>query len=149
MKVILLQNVAGLGRADDVKEVAEGYARNFLFPKHLAVQASTQALSERDAHRRKLAKESERELKIQETLAEKLEGREVELLEKSNDSGMLYAAVTPLKVSQALDRLGFSVAPEQIKMRPIKEVTTAEVPIKFAHGLEATITVIINSKKTK
>jgi len=56
MKVILLQKVPGIGDIDDVKEVADGYAKNFLFPRHLAVQASASAVAQVSAHKKKLAK---------------------------------------------------------------------------------------------
>ena len=56
MKVILLQKVAGLGNADDIKEVADGHARNFLFPRHLAVQASPKMVGDLEARHRRVAK---------------------------------------------------------------------------------------------
>ncbi len=147
MKVILLQKVTGLGNADEVKEVAEGYARNFLFPKHLAVQASGQAMQERDAHHRKLAKEAEQDLKIQESLAERLDGLEIELFEKCNENGLLYAAVTPKKVSEALAKMNLAVDAQHIHMRPIKELGNAEATIKLQHGLEATVALVVSPKK--
>ena len=85
MKVILLQKVAGLGETDDVKEVSEGYARNFLFPRHLAVIASGEAMEMVRAVKQKKAKEEERDLKETQNLAAKLEGLEVNIKEKAGE----------------------------------------------------------------
>jgi large subunit ribosomal protein L9 len=147
MKVILLQKVKGIGEADDVKEVADGYARNFLFPKHLAVQASLQALQVRDLHKKKITKEAEKDLHEQEILAGALDGLEIELVEKANEKGLLYAAVTPVKISKDLAGRGFTIAAEQIIMKPIKFTGSFEATIKLRHGLEATVTVAVSAKK--
>lgn len=143
MKVILLQNVSGVGRADDVKEVADGYARNFLFARHLAVPASEKATKDLAMKHKKAARESERDLSIQQKLAEKIEGQEIELKEKVSEGGHLYAAVTNVKVAMALEKAGYRVDSEQIIMKPLKEAGTFPVKIKFQHGLEATISVLI------
>lgn len=143
MKVILLQNVPGLGRVDDVKEVADGYARNFLFARHLAVPASQKATNDLLKKHQKATKEAERDLEIQQKLAEKIEGREIELKEKVSEGGHLYAAVTALKVAEVLRKAGFRIDGDQISMKPLKEAGTFPVKIKFRHGLEATILVLI------
>lgn len=143
MKVILLQNVSGLGRADDIKEVAEGYARNFLFVRHLAVPASEKTTNDLAIKHRKAAKEAERDLTLQQKLAEKIEGQEIELKEKVSDGGHLYAAVTAVKVAEALKKAGYRVEDNQIFMKPLKEIGTFPVKIKFRHGLEATVSVLI------
>ncbi len=70
MKVILLQNVPCLGKIDEVKNVADGYARNFLFPKHLAVQSTSSAIAEIEAQKKKKAKDELKDLQKQQVLAE-------------------------------------------------------------------------------
>ncbi len=145
MKVILLRKVPGLGDADDVKEVAEGYARNFLFPKHLAVQATPTATRELAARRAKEGKVEERDLREQQGLAVKIDGLELELKEKASTLGILYAAVTPQKVAVALLRLGYKVEPKQVIMKPIKELGVHSVKIKFRHGLETEISVTVSA----
>jgi len=144
MKVILLRKVPGLGDIDDVKEVAEGYARNFLFPKHLAAQASSQATRDVDTRREKEKRIAEQDLHEQQALAGRIDGLEAELKERANDRGVLYAAVTAQKLAQALQRLGYKVDPKQIFMKPLKELGNHSVHIKFRHGLEAEITVLVN-----
>ncbi|MBI2444120.1 MAG: 50S ribosomal protein L9 [Candidatus Magasanikbacteria bacterium] len=145
MKVILLQPVAGLGESDEIKEVADGYARNFLFPRHLAVLASEQAVQDLAARQKKAAREAERDLREQQQLAGKVDGEEIEISERASAKGQLYAAVGPARVAQALAERNLPVAPEQIAMKPIKEAGTYPVKIKFRHGLEAEVIVIINT----
>jgi large subunit ribosomal protein L9 len=144
MKVILLQKVAGLGEPEDVKEVADGYARNFLFPHHLAVQASPQAVSDLQTKKKKRSKEAEEELYHQEKLAEQLEGMEIEIKQKVTEGGMLYAAVGPQQIAMNLSKRGFEIDKKQIITEPLKEVGEYMVPIKLRHGLEAELRVVIN-----
>lgn len=145
MRVILLKAVKGLGKPDDVKDVAEGYARNFLFPNNLAVQATDKAVKEIGDAKKRVEKKTAEDLHIQQSLAGQLDGVEVEINEKANEKGILYAAVTPQKISVALKKIGFVVSDSQIQVRSLKNTGSFPVKIKFGHGLEAEITVIILS----
>ncbi len=147
MKVILLQAVSGLGKMDDIKEVAEGYARNFLFPRHLAVPASGKAVKELGDRHHREQRQAEQDLVEQQKAAERLDGREVEIDERASASGTLYAAVNQARVKEALERIGFSIETTQIHMKPIKEAGSYTVKIKFRHGLEAEITVLVTALK--
>ncbi len=144
MQVILIQNVPGLGRIDDVKEASEGYARNFLFAKNLAVPATPKMLKELEARKNRQVKDTEEELREQQSLADKLEGREVIIKEKTSEAGALYGAVGPQKIAEALAKLGFTIDKNQIIMKPIKEVGQYTANIKFSHGLEAEINIIVS-----
>ena len=144
MKVILLQNVPGLGKADEVKDAAEGYAINFLFPKHLAVQASTQSLTTLKQQKDKRAKDEIRDLQIQQTLAERLDGLEINLKEKASAAGILYAAVGPKQICDALAKLGHEVDKAQIIMAPIKSAGDYEATVKLRHGLEAKVSISVS-----
>jgi len=145
MKVILLQKVPNLGEIDDIKEVSEGFARNFLFPRHLAVIASSEALLSVKASQQKKAKEEERDLKETQNLAAKLDGLEINIKEKAGTGGTLYSAVGAQKIAQALSKLGFEIGKKQIITKPIKEAGEYEVNIKLHHGLEAAVTVIVST----
>lgn len=145
MKVILLAKVAGLGDIDDIKEIAEGYAVNFLFPRHLAVLASTKAVSELNADKRRKAKEAEIDLKTQQTLASRLDGLPVTFTEKTNEAGFLYAGVGAQKISESLKRMGFEIEKNKILITLIKEPGEYDATVKLRHGLEAKIHVIVNS----
>lgn len=143
MKVILLQSVPGLGQADEVKTVADGYAKNFLFTKNLAVPASQDRLDDMAARQRKKRADQEKDLQRQQSLAGKLDGWELEIREKVNKNGSLYAAVGPSSVAEALQAAGFNINKKQIVMKPIKEVGEYEIKLKFAHGLEADVSLAV------
>ena len=145
MKVVLLQRVPGIGDVDDVKEVADGYARNFLFPRHLAVQASVDAITKVRAHKNKLAKEAEKDLKEQQSLADRLSGLVLELKEKISDKGLLYAAVGPQRLVDELKKRGFLINKSQISMKPIKSEGEFVASIRLRHGLEANINIIVSA----
>jgi len=146
MKVILLSKVAGLGEIDAIKEVADGYAQNYLFPRHLAVQASPKALADIEAHKKRLAKEDSQDLKDQQNLASNLDGVSIEFKEKANENGLLYSAVTAQKVAERLSKLGHHVDKKQIILPQIKKVGEYKGKIKFRHGLEAEIGLTISKQ---
>lgn len=145
MKVILLKKVKGLGDIDAVKDVAEGYARNFLFPNNLAVQATQSAIQEISSAKKKVAQKSTDDLHQQQSIAGQLDGFEIELSEKGNEKGVLYAAVSAQKICVSLKKAGFNIKPEQVHMKPLKNSGTHPVVIKFGHGLEAEISVLIQT----
>ncbi len=144
MKVILLQNVPSLGKMDDVKDVSDGYAVNFLFPKHLAVQASPKAMADLTAHKKKLAKDEERDLREQQSLAALLDGVELKFVEKANDKGLLYSAVSAQKIADAFKKRKQNIDKKQIEVPNIKKVGEYIGKIKFRHGLEASFNVIVS-----
>lgn len=146
MKVILLEKVSGLGDIDDIKEVSDGYALNFLFPKHLAVQASNEKIKELKDKEKKRFKDSEKELKETQSLADRLDGYNLFIEDKANEENLLYAAVTPQRIAEALKTYGFPVNKNMIINEPIKEVGEYKIRVKMRHGLEATISLIINAK---
>lgn len=144
MQVILLEDVKAHGHKGDVVEVSEGYARNFLFPAHLAIEAtsaSLRALSEREERGKRKEKKAEKEEKKQ---AAALDGLEVVVKAKS-EGGKLFAAVGPKQVRDALKEMGYAVDEAQIEMEPMKEVGSAEGIVNFSSGYEATITVIVET----
>lgn len=147
MKVILIKNISELGNIDDVKEVADGYARNFLFPNHLAIQATAADLQKREQKKTKNVQQSMSNLRKQQSLAGQLDGMEVDISEKANEKGVLYAAVTAQKISGTLGKMGFEVKPEQLSMKPLKEIGSFPVILKLGHGLEVEVTVNINALK--
>lgn len=145
MKVVLLQKVPGIGDIDDLKDVADGYARNFLFPHHLAVQASSAVIAQVSAHKKKIIKDAEHNLQEQQLLAERLDSLVIEIKEKISDKGMLYAAVGPQRLVDELNKRGFVVLKTQIVMKPIKTEGEFSVTVRLRHGLEANISVIVSA----
>jgi len=145
MQVVLLQDVKGVGKADEIKEVNEGYARNFLFPKHFAVQALDKNIKELGDRKRKETKESERELQELQGLAGRLDGFEISIKEKSSEAGILYASVGPQRLAQELNKRGFKIEKNQIENLNIKKSGEYTVNVKLNHGLEAQIRVSVET----
>lgn len=145
MKVILLEAVKSLGMQGEVVEVSEGYARNFLFPQHLGVEASEEKLREKDAKEKSAAKKSKKAEEAEKKMAKELSSVEVTLQEKA-DEGKLYGSVGPKEISKGLKEQGYKVKPEFISFEAKKEVGTYEALVTFSSGFEATITVNIEAK---
>ena len=144
MQVILIQNVPGMGKIDDIKEVSEGYARNFLFARNLAIPVTPKVLGDLKIRKNKKVKDYEAELRAGQSVADKLDGWELILKERVSAGGSLYAAVGPQKIAEALARNGFKINKDQIMLKPIKETGEYKAKIKFPHGLEAEIRVIVS-----
>lgn len=146
MKVILLKDVSGTGKKDEIKEVADGYARNFLLKKNLAKQATPDTIDALNAHEEKLRREMERELKDSQVSAERIDGREIVITVKASETGTLYSAIGASKIAEAIQRqLSVVVKPGQIMFgKAIKEYGERMILIKFPHGLEAKLRVIVS-----
>lgn len=144
MKVILIQDVEKLGKKYDVREVANGFARNFLFPKNLAKPATASALKILEAEKAAAEAEAEEDLKkVEETVA-MLDGQEIEIPTKIGEDGKLYGAITPQKIVSTLKEKGFLITKKQVKLgEPIKEMGEYDISLEFAHGLEAKIKIIV------
>jgi len=117
MKVILLSNVPNLGKIDEIKEVSDGYAHNYLFAKNLAIPASKKAMSDMEVKENKKKKKSEHELQQQQSIASKIDGYEIEIMEKVSKEGSLYAGVSAGAVASELKKKGFNISKKQIKMK--------------------------------
>lgn len=144
MQAILLEDVKAHGRKGQVVEVSEGYARNFLFPAHLAIEATATSLNaakEKEESGKRKEKKTEKEEKKQ---AASLDGLEI-IVKAKSEGGKLFAAVGPKQVREALKEDGYKVDEEQIEMTPIKDVGTGEAIINFSSGYEATITIIVET----
>jgi len=150
MKVILLKDVQELGNKGEIKNVADGYARNFLFIKKLAKPATEEIIEKTKAKKDLDIIKAEKDLKKTQELASKLDGLELEIKEKVDEKGHLYGSMNELKISELLKEKGFKIKKNQIKIpESIKETGEHQIKINLAHGLEADIEIIISEKKTK
>jgi len=148
MKVILLKDVQKLGKKFDIKDVADGYARNFLIPKKMVKPASEAAIKALEAEKEAAETVAVLDLKATEEIVANLDGQEIEISVKVSEEGKLYGALTPLKISKALQEKGFEIKKSQIKINePIKEAGEHEITIEFSHGLEAKIKIIVIEEK--
>lgn len=148
MKVILIKDIENLGNAGDVKEVANGYARNFLIPGgyiEVATKSAVERAEKIKIEKEKVAKEG---LKGIEEIAEKLESVSITIKAKADDSGKLYAAIKSKEIFKSLNDKGFKISEDKIVIeKPIKELGDYEVIINLDHGLEVRIGVVIESEK--
>lgn len=145
MKIVLQKSVQGVGQAGDIKEVARGYAQNFLIPKGLAVEATQGNIAQAEAIKEKAAMEAKADLEKSQKMAATMEGITVNIEAKASETGTLYAAISPSKIVSALKEKGFDLKKEQIKVEHIKEIGEHEVVINLDHGLEARITLMVSS----
>lgn len=150
MKVILLKDVENLGKKDDVKEVADGYARNFLIPGKLVKIATPSALEELEKEKELAEQKAEQDLKAVEELVSQIEGLEIEVLVKVDETGKLYGSINEIEISRIFKEKGFEIKKNQIKiLQPIKEVGEHPITLNFDHGLEAEIKLIVIDEKSK
>lgn len=148
MKVILLQDVEKLGKKNELKEVADGYARNFLIPNKMAILATKSEIARVEEQKKIDAQKSEEELNRFQELASQLDGMELEIKDKTDSDGNLFGGINTTKISEKLKEQGFEVKKTQIKItEPIKEVGESEVLIELPHNLEARIKVIVTAEK--
>ncbi|MDD5590044.1 MAG: 50S ribosomal protein L9 [Candidatus Portnoybacteria bacterium] len=147
MKVILIKDVPKVGKKSEVKEVADGYARNFLLPRGLAKAASDSALEQLEAEKAQQAIEAEADLAQTQEIVAGLDGNEFEIAAKMGEEGKLYGSITAAKIAKALQDKGLKVKKSQVKMeKPIKETGEHEITLEFPHGLEAKIKIIITEE---
>ena len=148
MRVIFLKDVPGTGNKGDIKEVADGYARNFLFRQKLARQATPEVLNEEKSKEEKRLRESGKELKEAQKNAGKLDGAEIVLKEKANEGGKLYSSVGGKKLAEEIKKqLKVTVKPNQLEIKQaIKETGEHNILVKFPHGLEADLRVTVTEE---
>jgi len=148
MRVILLQDIEKVGKKYDVKEVKDGYARNFLIPQGLAKPATETALIWLETQKEIEAKKAEEELKKIQEKATAIDGEEVIIPVKMGEEGQLFESITSQKISEKLKELGFEIKKTQIDLKePIKELGEFPIKIRFEHNLEAEIKVIVVEEK--
>ena len=146
MKVILQQDVRGQGKKGQMIEVAEGYARNFLLPRKLAVPATADAMNTmRLQEKAKRAEEARQKAEAQ-AMAEKLKGVVVKLTAKAGANGKLFGAVTSKEVSDALQsQHGIELAKNKIVMEePIKSYGSYELKAKLGFEISGTVYVVVS-----
>lgn len=143
MKVILKQDVANLGGAGDIVEVADGFGNNYLLPRNLAMLASKGAVKDAELMRQSRVKREAKSLGEAQELKDKLEARPVTVTAKAGEDGTLYGSVGNTVVAEAIkDQLGITVDRRRIPMeKPFKHLGTEEIEVRIHPELTATIRV--------
>lgn len=148
MKVILLEDIDTLGKKYEVKEVANGYARNFLIPKSLAKPATREALKWLKDQKELIEKEAEEDLKKAQELASGLDDLELNIPVKIGEEGQLFESINNQKIADRLKEMGFEVKKSKIMLKePIKELGEFPVRINLDHNLEVEIRIIVSAEK--
>lgn len=147
MKVILTQDVKNLGNEGDVKDVSDGYARNYLIPKGLVVEATKANLKEIEDQTKRLQKQKDREKTQAQALYDRLNGKSITVTARSGGGDKLFGAVTAKEVSDALSKQ-FKVKLDKRKVdlgEPIKHLGEYPVKIKIYPLIQAEITVRVEA----
>ena len=140
MKVILKADVKSLGKAGDLVNTSDGYARNFLFPKGLAVEANKAAMNEFNNRQKAEKFHKAEELKAANALKDKLDGKTFKLTAKAGANGKLFGSVTSKDVAAAINKeLGEEVDKRKIVMEDVKAFGTVTAEIKVYPGVTAKI----------
>ena len=148
MKVILNVDVKSLGEEGDVKNVANGYARNFLLPRNLAVPYNEATVAMFEARKAEIEARKELKRKDSASLKEKLEAAELEITMPAGANGKLYGAVTTHVVADALKKNGFDIERKRIDLPglAIKSVGTYKAIIKLYEAQTAEIHVVVKAQ---
>jgi len=146
MKVILQQDVKGQGKRGQIVNVSDGYARNFLFPRKLAIVATADALNAIKLHDAAMKSHAEFEKKQAEQTAEKLKQCVIKVHAKAGDSGRLFGSVTASEISEALSaQFGVELDKRKIMLdEPIKQFGTFEIKAKLGYEVLATLYVVVS-----
>ena len=145
MKVILQQDVKNLGKKGDLVNASDGYARNFLFPKGLAIEANSSAMN--DFNNKEASKKFHKaeEIKAAQADAAKLDGKTFKLTAKAGANGKLFGSVTSKDVSKKIkDELGIDIDKRKIVMPDVKAFGTVQAEITVYQGISAKVFVQVS-----
>lgn len=144
VEVILRDDVPNLGKIGEVVRVKPGFARNFLLPRGLAIEANRKNLRMLEHHKRVIGIKAERENKEFQAAAGKLEGLKLTIKARAGEEGRLFGSVTNMDVERALKEKGFDVERRRIQLdEPIKQLGTVPVVIQVGRDVRATVQLTI------
>ncbi len=148
MEVILRTDVPKLGKAGDIVKVKDGFARNYLLPKGLALPVNQKTLKALENQRKIILAKAERERKKAQSLAEKLSGFTLTFYRKVIEGDRIYGSITAQDVVKALEEKGFNLEKRMVLLdQPIKQLGTYEVPIRLGADVEVKINLEVIEEK--
>ncbi len=150
MKVLLLQDVYNLGLAGEVKTVADGYGRNYLLPRGLAVLATPAALKQAERVKQAALEKRAREKANIEALTQMLSGMTLTFNVRAGEKGKLYGSITSAQIADAISKnLGSEFDKRKVGLRePIREIGTYAVPLRLGADVVPSITVVVQQEGT-
>ena len=132
MKVILRSDIVNVGRQGEIKDVSDGYARNYLLPKNLVMEANERNLKLWEREKVKLEKQRDQIIQVAKGLAEKIEKISLTMSVKVGENGKLFGAVTVTDIAEAFEEKGFKIGKHDILLaEPIKEVGAFTVNVRL------------------
>ena len=144
MEVILNQDVKSLGKKGEKVTVAEGYARNFLFPRKVAMEANSQAMSELKNRESSEKHRIDTEIANAKASAAKIEGKTVKITAKAGANGKLFGSVTSKDVAEAISKeFGLKLDKRKVVVDDIKTFGTYPVEVKLYNGISASMFVMV------
>jgi len=144
MDIILVENVEGLGQIGDLVKVKPGYARNFLLPRKLAVEASLRNVKELEHQKRQLERKAQKVLEGAQVLKAQIEKLSCTFAVRAGEDGKLFGSVTSMEIQQQLADKGVDVDRKKIQLaEPLKTLGDFEVPVKLDAGVIATVRVTV------
>ena len=148
MKVVFIENVPQVANAGDVKEVKDGYGRNYLLPRKLAVPATASALKHLDQQHLAADRKASKLESEAEKLGRQLDGETIEISVKSGSQGRLYGAVTNAHLAEELAKVtGHPVDRRRVHLEePIRRLGTYPVTVRLSNDVSATVTVQVRSE---
>ena len=142
MKVVFLKDVKGTAKKGEIKEVAEGYGRNFLIKNGYAKEANNQTLSELQGQKRLAEKNAAAELQAAKDLKEQMENLEVTVKAKAGEGGRLFGAVSTKQVVEALQKQhNIKLDKRKMESEGIRSLGYSNIPVKLHHEVKATLKV--------
>ncbi len=144
MKVVLTQDVKGLGKKGEMVNASDGYCRNYLLPRKLAVEANSQAISELKNRESSQKHKIETEIAEAKEIAKKLEGKTLKLTAKAGANGKLFGSVTAKDVAEVISKqLGIDIDKKKVAVEDIKSFGVYPVEVKVYSGISASLFVSV------
>ncbi|GMT46924.1 MAG: 50S ribosomal protein L9 [bacterium] len=142
MEIILRENIETLGNMGDIVTVKKGFARNYLLPRNLAVEANPRNIKEFEHHKRIIQEKANKVRNAAQILAEKIASKPVVIKAKAGEEDKLFGSVTNIDIQKALKEAGFDIEKRKIILEePIKRLGEYTVKIKFHHEVTVNLAV--------
>jgi large subunit ribosomal protein L9 len=148
MKVVLLQDISAKGKQGEIKDVADGYARNYLIPKGLAMPATPAAIKRTQAQMMEYERRQERKQQELGELVQQIEGKELYFKARAGEKEKLHGSITSADIAGELSKVvGSEIDKKVIELdEPLRHLGTHEVKVGLGSGFDTTITVIIEAQ---
>ena len=148
MQVILLQDIKNVGKKDNIINANDGYARNYLFPKKLAIEASKDNLLKLEAKQKSVQYKKELDVEEAKKIAERIKGITLEISVKAGENGKIFGGVTSKEISEALEKKHkISIDKKKIMLKEtIKTLGGCSVEIKLGDGIIGKLVIVVKSE---